>query len=179
MTVATISVPNLPAALRARDEGIALAEAGQSAEQDRLVIDRVIRHLADLGEPFSVNDARELLPPVAGSMIGARFNAASGRGDIVRVGDTLAEHEAGHARRVGMWVKATGSKPIANRKQVANHDASQPLTEAEELTVRAAHWALAGKGGIRNTGDARKVIRDLLDVLGRVTGVNGGDGTLM
>ena len=181
MTVATISVPDLPAALRARDHGMALAEDGQSAEQDRYVIDNAIRHFAGLGDEFSSNDVRRVLPVVSGSLIGSRFLAAHKRGEIERVGDELADHEAGHARRISVWRKATGSKPIANGKQVAKQSASgnavtpavtNPVTPDQEATIRRAHWALADKGGVRNTGDARQIIRSLLDVLGAVTGTN-------
>lgn len=151
------------------------AESRPAAEQDRLVIDQAIDYLASLGAEFSANDVRELLPVVSGSLIGTRFLAAAKGGRITRTGSTLADHEAGHARRVSTWIQGDGSKPVANAKQVAY----RRLTPAEEQTVRTAHWALEAKSGLSNTTAARKVIRDLLDVLGQITGVNSSGDALM
>ncbi|HET7386116.1 MAG TPA: hypothetical protein VFJ19_05550 [Nocardioidaceae bacterium] len=61
---------------------------GPSDEWDRRVIDRVIRHLAGLGEPFSCNDARELLPEVRKCLIGRAFERAQREGWLVKVGYT-------------------------------------------------------------------------------------------
>jgi hypothetical protein len=89
-----------------RDRGMALAESARGADWDRRVIDQAIRHLARTGREFSSNDVRGLLPAVRPALIGARFLAASKRGEIKRVGDVLADHKAGHARRVGLWRRA-------------------------------------------------------------------------
>lgn len=90
-------------AIRARDEGMERAESASHAPVDRAIIDQAIDWFATTGDEFSANDIREVLPDVSGALIGSRFLAASKRGQIVRVGDTLATHKAGHARRISTW----------------------------------------------------------------------------
>jgi len=86
-----------------RDRGMARAEASLHAAWDRAVIDQAITVLAATGQPFSANDVRGLLPDVRPALVGARFMHAARRGLIERIGDELATHKAGHARRVGLW----------------------------------------------------------------------------
>ena len=173
----TTTTPELAAARRARDAGMANAESRIGADQDRAVIDQAVEHFASLGRPFSANDVRRVLPQVASPLIGARFLAAARRGLIERVGSTLAQHEESHAHSIGLWIRATGSTLPATRKQSAS------LTPDEEATVRAAHWALEargrGKGGFHSTSDAARVVRDLLTILGRLTGIDAGGETLL
>lgn len=108
MTVPTITTTvdgqlDLFAALQARDEGMAAAESASRADHDRAIIDQAIRTIGTTHDTFSSNDIRNYLPDVAPPLIGARFLAAARRGDIERVGDTLASHKAGHARRISTW----------------------------------------------------------------------------
>lgn len=118
----------LTQARTARDAGMANAEAHRGADQDIAVLDNVIRHLAHTMDTFSANDARELLPEVAGQLIGARFNSAAGRRLIERVGDTTARHEAGHCRRISVWRIIPGADwSPRRRKQVAKQPVSKLL----------------------------------------------------
>ena len=86
-----------------RDRGMARAEASRHSAWDRAVIDQAIGVLAATGREFSSNDVRERLPDVRPALVGARFMHAARRGLIERIGDELAAHKAGHARRVGVW----------------------------------------------------------------------------
>lgn len=174
----------LETARRARDEGMASAEARIGAEQDRKVIDNVIAYLADTMDEFSVNEARDLLPVVAPQLIGSRFLAAANRGQIERTGDTQAAHEAGHARRVSTWRKATGQQ-VAKQpesKLLTAHGSVPSVRPEHERAIRDAHFALEargrGKSGVHTTTDACKVIRSLLDVLGDLTGITGSTDEL-
>jgi hypothetical protein len=55
-------------------------------------------------------------------------------------------------------------------------------TDGEARIIRAAHRAMdlrgRGKSGVHTTTDACRVIRDLLDVLAAITGIDSADETL-
>lgn len=95
-----------------RDAGIAQAEAADLLGWDRSLIDQAIRVWADTGDPFSANELRDLLPDVRQSLIGARFMAASIRGQIVRVGQLNSTKASTHLKRIGLWIgaQATGDQ---------------------------------------------------------------------
>jgi hypothetical protein len=166
---------------RARDAGMAAAESRRAAEQDKAVIDAAIEYLAGTGEEFSANDVRPLLPSVAGSLIGTRFLAASRSGLIERAGTTQADHEEGHARLLSTWRRASGSSlpagstvPHGSRLPAGGVQPIAPRVSPEaEQAMRRAECALAGgRGatGLRNTTEARALIRQLLDALTDATG---------
>jgi hypothetical protein len=171
---------NLAEGRRLRDEGMAATESRRGADQDRLVIDRAIKHLADSGETFSANDVRRLLPVVAPQLIGSRFNAASRRGQIERVGSELADHGAGHARRLSTWRKAGGTPivPQPRRERQPEPRPAPVLSPDGQATVSRAEYALTGSSGLRNMTEARAMIRQLLDELSAVTGVDAAPPTM-
>lgn len=182
--------PDFYAARQARDQGMAAAQSRPAAGQDALVIDQAIRHFADSGAEFSVNDVRRLLPVVAPQLVGSRFLAASNRRQIERVGSTLADHEKGHARRVSVWRKASGTpvvpRPRSGVQPTAPRQPAAPQTPAlspdGEAVLRKAQWALAGgsgKGGIKTVAEARSLIRELIDVLGQQVGTGTGSDMLL
>lgn len=87
-----------------RDEGIARAEAA-SDDWQRAVIDQAIREVAARGRAFSANDCRPLLPPgIRPALIGARFLAASKRGQIRKVGWVASTDPGTHSHPVAQWV---------------------------------------------------------------------------
>lgn len=111
----TEALPKTPAALiaearAARDEGMALAQVAdeERGSWDSKVIDQAIRAFAETGRPFSMNDIRPLLPEVRGALIGVRFNHASRRGYVRKVGSTPSLKKNTHAKDIAVWV-------IANR----------------------------------------------------------------
>ena len=79
------------------------AQSRPAAQQDRAVIDQAIRHHATTGLLFSANTIRPMLPVVSGSIIGARFLAASKSGQIEAIGSVMASHRRGHGRRLVLW----------------------------------------------------------------------------
>ncbi|GAA1466294.1 hypothetical protein GCM10009603_50300 [Nocardiopsis exhalans] len=90
---------------RLRDAALARADEDP---WDSAVIDQAIRFFASSGEAFSANDVRPLLPVVRRPAIGARFMAASRRGEIRRVDWTPSTDPGTHAHPIGVWV-GTGS----------------------------------------------------------------------
>ena len=60
---------------------------------------------------------------------------------------------------------------------------SVPVTPEQERIIRAAHWALQARGrgkyGVHTTTDACRVIRQLLDVLTELTGIDSATETLL
>lgn len=86
-----------------RDQGMAQAEAN-SPERDRRAIDAAIRQVASDRSSFSANDVRPLLPDgVHAPLVGARFMAASRRGEIRKVGWTASTDPATHAHPIAVW----------------------------------------------------------------------------
>lgn len=92
------------AARRERDDAVALVESSAD-DQDRKVIDQAIRAVAQSGKPFSANDIRPVLPRVRAALIGARFLAASKRGEIRKVGFVQSTDPGTHAHPVALWIK--------------------------------------------------------------------------
>lgn len=89
-----------------RDEALAQVEEA-SDDWQRAVIDQSIREVAAWGRPFSANDCRPLLPPgIRPALVGARFMAASRRGDIRKVGWVASTDPGTHAHPVAQWVAA-------------------------------------------------------------------------
>jgi uncharacterized Zn finger protein len=113
-----------------------------AAGWDAKVVDHVIRHLASSGKPFSVNDAKPLLPAVSGSIIGARFYAAARSGRIERIGDTHAAHAVGHRRRVGLWRTTASTQPSMVPPAREPDDERQA---AEAVAGKAARLLAAGR----------------------------------
>lgn len=81
---------------------------GPADEHDKLVIDRVIYAMAAQGQPFSVNDFRELLPRVRNALISHRLRAAMNAGVITRVGKTPSTLKSTHAHEINVY---QGVKP--------------------------------------------------------------------
>ena len=70
------------------------------------VVDNAIRILAQIGEPFSVNEVRHLaqgVEPHHPNAWGARFSKAAKEGLIQRVGFTKASTPSRHASMVSTW----------------------------------------------------------------------------
>lgn len=89
-----------------RDKGMAQVTAA-SDDADRAAIDQAIARAAATGLTFSANDVRQLLPPgIRAPLVGARFMAASRRGDIVKVGFTPSTDPGTHAHPVAIWRRA-------------------------------------------------------------------------
>ena len=89
-----------------RDEGVARVEAAADDGQ-RSVIDHALAAVAARGVAFSANDVRPLLPPgIRPALIGARFLAASKRGQIRKVGWVASTDPGTHAHPVAQWVAA-------------------------------------------------------------------------
>lgn len=88
-----------------REEGMASALSRASDWGDRAGV--VIDFLAATGLPFTSEDVTEVvgLPPAGCSpnAVGAVMNAASRRGVIQRIGDTVAVRRNQHATRIGLW----------------------------------------------------------------------------
>lgn len=103
----TLTPAEAIAAARAeRDTAMAAAEGADRDGWDKHVIDQAISAFAAQGRPFSSNDLRPLLPEVRAALIGARFMAASVRGQIRRVGFVTSTKRNTHAKPVAMWVRA-------------------------------------------------------------------------
>lgn len=68
--------------------------------------ERAILHLAQAGEPFSIEDVHELGVPDPDhcNRAGAAILVASQRGWIKRVGDTHSTRRSRHGARIGLWV---------------------------------------------------------------------------
>lgn len=89
-----------------RDEALAQVEEA-SDDWSRSVIDQAITATALQGRPFSANDVRPLLPPgIRPALVGARFLAASKRGQIRKVGWVASTDPGTHAHPVAQWVAA-------------------------------------------------------------------------
>lgn len=87
-----------------RDEGIARVEAAADDGQ-RSVIDQALAAVAARGQTFSANDVRPLLPPgIRPALVGARFMAASRRGEIRKVGWVASTDPGTHAHPVALWI---------------------------------------------------------------------------
>jgi hypothetical protein len=87
----------------ARDEALtAVTEA--SDDQDIAVVDQAIDRFAASGVQFSANDIRPLLPPLrSNNLIGARFNAARMRRQIVKVGEVTSTDPGTHGKPVALY----------------------------------------------------------------------------
>lgn len=93
---------SIPATLR--DQGIALTE---QAADPRLIlmVDDKIAELNASGRTWSANDLRDLLPVVAGPLVGARVRAAAMRKppEMVRVGYEPSTLRSTHAHPIAVW----------------------------------------------------------------------------
>jgi hypothetical protein len=62
------------------------------------------------------------------------------------------------------------------------HSVTGTLTGEQAQAIRSAHYALEargrGKGGIHTTTEACRVIRELLGILGDLTGINSATDVL-
>ena len=76
---------------------------GPADDWDKLCIDKVIHAFAGQGRPFSVNDFRELLPPVRNALISHRLRAAQHAGVISRVGKTPSTLKSTHAHEINVY----------------------------------------------------------------------------
>lgn len=94
---------DLIAGLARRDEGVQRVTVA-SDDQDVAVVDQAIREVAARGLPFSSHDIRPLLPELRElNLIGARFRAAKGRGEIEWLGYQRCHTPSAHGRPVGIW----------------------------------------------------------------------------
>jgi hypothetical protein len=155
---------------QARDRAMAETLAKPAADWDRATVDQAIKHLASTGREFTADDLRELLPVVAGSIVGARFLAASKAGLIERVGSRTTRHAAGHARRVSTW-RGRSHRPLP--------PADSPATSSPEPGAGRPTAAIQREGEFtpeptRETSEA-KARRLLAD--GRVTVLRADDDT--
>ena len=78
-------------------------------DQDVSVVDQAIRTVAARGVSFSANDVRPLLPPLrSNNLVGARFLALKGAGEIRRVtGQYVPSTEPStHGHVIALWVAA-------------------------------------------------------------------------
>lgn len=103
----------IAAARRARDEGIANAEASQHAEWDRRLIDQAIDAFAEARIPFSANDIRDLVGDVRSALMGARFRQAAAEDRIRFCGRTTSTKKNTHAKDVAMWIGITRTEEPA------------------------------------------------------------------
>lgn len=87
-----------------RDAGIELVNANSSGEF-AAVCQEAIDYLADKGEPFTVNDVRDLvvLEPHHVNAWGGQINAAVKAGRIRRVGFTESDRPEAHARVIRVY----------------------------------------------------------------------------
>lgn len=87
-----------------RDQGIALTE---QAADPRLIlmVDDKIAELNASGRTWSANDLRDLLPVVAGPLVGARVRAAATRRpvEMEAVGYTPSSLRSTHAHPIRVW----------------------------------------------------------------------------
>lgn len=121
----------LAAARAARDAGIALALEGAS-DWDKALVWQAIEAFGEVGQPFSANNLRDLLPDVPRAMIGGQFTKASAAGVIVRVGVVMSTDEPTHHKAIGLWLGAAAAARLAE---------GEPLVEPSPA-VAAAHRAL-------------------------------------
>lgn len=149
-----------PDSRTARDRGMAAALAEPAAKWDAQVVDQAITHLARTCDRFSANDLRELLPAVAGSVVGARFMAMARRGVITRIGSELSTHAAGHARRVSVWratVSTTAREPEPGQTAEPPHSRSA----REGVAAKAARLLADGRVRLRRVDVAGLVVADV------------------
>lgn len=102
-----------PAALR--DAGIAAREA-HADPRLMLAVDAKIAELAALGEPFSADTLRPLVPAAAIPLVGGRLRAAIMRRpvELVCVGEVRSTHGPTHAKKIGLYVGAEHAEQVAS-----------------------------------------------------------------
>lgn len=122
----------IEAAAAARDAGVAAALDHDRDGWDRKTVDQAVAEFARRGRPFSAADLREILPAVAGSVVGARLLAASRSGLIEPCGDDWTRHPESHRRRIRLW---RGRVPV--QQPLPDTDVS-PEPEPGSLTCAAA-----------------------------------------
>ncbi len=100
---------DLVAAIKARDAGLAKADAGMDVLW-REGIDRAIARLARQGCEFTADQVRAIAgdppPGFSPNAMGARFSAAAKAGIIRSLGYTHSTRVIGHANVVRLWVGA-------------------------------------------------------------------------
>lgn len=75
--------------------------------QDVAVVDQAISRFAASGARFSANDVRPLLPALrSNNLVGARFNAARMRRQIVKVGEVISTDPGTHGKKVALYIGA-------------------------------------------------------------------------
>jgi hypothetical protein len=88
-----------------RDQGAARASSAQPDEW-RAAVDAEIRRLAATGEAFTADDVSRATgdsPTGSPGAMGARFLAASKRGEIVNVGYEKSQRQSVHAHPIAQW----------------------------------------------------------------------------
>ncbi|OKH91462.1 hypothetical protein [Streptomyces uncialis] len=116
-----------PAAARARARRELAALAHTVTRWDEAVLDQAVLHLADLGQPFGMNDIRQLVPEDACTRAGLHFQALI--------------HTAGAVHHVGY---VTSINPRAKGKPVGTY----------LLTTDGRDYLLARRGDRRIAGRA-------------------------
>lgn len=104
--MSTVVAPTDFDAVRAEFEkqlGFTRLDYSDPTEWEKRVIAQAIKHVANQGRPFTTDDVRPLLPDVHPNRIGAGFNAARARGEIVCVGFTRSKKVSSHRRLVAVW----------------------------------------------------------------------------
>lgn len=96
----------IAAAFRAYERST--AATGPADEWDNRVIDQAIRAMCLQGRPFSVNDFRDLLPPVRKCLISRRLIAAQRAGWVRPVGVTHSTLPSTKAARVSVYQPIPG-----------------------------------------------------------------------
>lgn len=91
-----------------RDQGIAATEHAADPRL-MLMVDAKIAELNASGRPWSANDLRDMLPVVAGPLVGARVRAAATRRpvEMERVGYEPSSLRSTHAHPIAVWRGAT------------------------------------------------------------------------
>lgn len=87
-----------------RDEGMQQAE-DHADPRLIIMIDNIIAKLNATGEPWSANDARDLLPVVCSGLVGARVKSASMRKpvEMVAVGEVKSNLPRTKTKRITVW----------------------------------------------------------------------------
>lgn len=109
-TAPSLFDPEADEGRRRRDDGMRVAEHA-SHPWVKTAIDRAIRDRANTRQPFTSDDVRAEVELLASSpgVLGARINAASRRGLIVKTGRYVQSRNASrHGGVVAEWIGAGG-----------------------------------------------------------------------
>lgn len=67
------------------------------------IVDRI---LAEVPEPFTTDDCRDLIPPgISPHLLSARLNSARMRGRLVKIGERRSVKPEIHGKTLNVWVR--------------------------------------------------------------------------